>query len=89
MKINYNGFKPMPLEAQDTLCGNVYEYDGHYYARMKLGCGGFNYSLTGNKSIAFYNLSTGSMRLLAKDQEVFPLQAKLQLRQEHTHEETD
>ena len=87
MKINYNGFKPMPVSAGVTIEGLAYQYTDYYYMRIKLKCAGLTIRLTGNKSVPFVNLRTGGIRLLASTEDLYPLQSKVQLRQGHTHEE--
>jgi len=86
MKINYNGFRPMPISASETMVSCAYEYKNYYYMRIELACAHIVCSPE-KGFIPFVNLHSGTVRMLQRREEVHPLQSKVQLRQGHTHEE--
>ncbi len=86
MKINYNGFKPMPKRACDIILGQAFEYENWYYMPIHLKCVNLDVKMPSNL-MPIVNLHSATVRLIPRDSDVYPLQSKVQLRQGHTHEE--
>ena len=88
MKINYNGHIPRKRSLDDIMLGQACEYDNHYYMVIRLSCAGLNARLNTITSMPVVNIHSGTIRLLDKSTQVWPLQSKVSLRQlSHTHEE--
>ena len=87
MKVNYNGYRPMPKDAGEISLGQSFEYDNYYYMVIRLDCKNLHYDLNGRNLMPIVNIHSGTVRLIDKDTHVWPLQSKCSLRQGHTHEE--
>ena len=87
MKINYNGFRPMPIELKDIIIGQCFEFEKYYYMRIEIACAKIDIKYMAPDLFPIINLHSGTVRVIPKSSDVWPLQSKVQLRQGHTHEE--
>ena len=87
MKINYNGSRPMPITLADIMLGQAFEYEGNYYMKIEIKCANVDFMARTKGLRPIVNLHSGTVRVISRSSDVWPLQSKVQLRQGHTHEE--
>lgn len=88
MKINYNGHIPRKKPLSYITVGQCCEYDNYYYMRIEIKCANVDIRYQSVGSLPILNLHSGTVRVLDRNTEVWPLQSKCSLRQpSHTHEE--
>ncbi len=88
MKINYNGHIPRKRPLDSIMVGQCCEYEGYYYMRIQIACAKLDVRYQSPGLTPILNLHSGTVRVVDRGVDVWPLQSKCSLRQpSHTHEE--
>jgi hypothetical protein len=77
----------MPISLSDIMVSQAFEFEGHYYMKIEIACAKLEVSYLTPGLRPIVNLHSGTVRVIPRSTDVWPLQSKVQLRQGHTHEE--